>query len=34
MRQKPTITTGDVDLDDETVIVNGERFTEADAAAR
>lgn len=32
-RQKPTITIGDVDLDDESVIVNGERLTEADARA-
>lgn len=32
-RQKPAITIGDVDLDDEPVIVNGERFKEAAAAA-
>lgn len=32
-RQKPTIRVGDVDLDKEVVIVNGERFTEADALA-
>ncbi|BCP29593.1 ribbon-helix-helix domain-containing protein [Mycobacterium intracellulare] len=32
-RQKPKVQFGDVDLDKEVVIVNGERFTEADAFA-
>lgn len=32
-RQKPKIQVGDIDLDKEVVIVNGERLTEADALA-
>jgi hypothetical protein len=32
-RQKPQVHFGDVDLDQEIVIVNGERLTEADALA-
>lgn len=32
-RQKPNVKFGDVDRDNEAVIVNGGRFTEADALA-